>query len=129
MKDRKQIVIIEDDAVLRRGLSRFFANEGFRSFDFENGEEAFLSVSKKKPDLIFCDFKLPGANGFEIFQKMREAGIDSPFILMTAYFSDELKNKALAKGVFAVIEKPFELNELKKFCLQVFSASDLVNAG
>lgn len=114
--DRKNIVIIEDDAVLRRGLTRFFVNEGINSRDFDNGEEAFLSAVKELPDLIFCDYKLPGANGFEIFQKMRKAGIDSPFIMMTAYFSDDLKNKALAKGVLAIIEKPFDLSELKRYC-------------
>lgn len=112
----KNVMIIEDDAVLRRGLRRFFINEGFSSLDFGTGEEAFASLEASPPDLIFCDYKLPGANGLEIMRQIRESGIKSPFVMMSAYCSDELKIKALENGAVAVLEKPFDLEELRKFC-------------
>lgn len=93
----------------------FFTNEKFSSLDFETGEQAFAAL-KLIPDLIFCDYKLPGANGLETMQQMRAAGIKSPFVMMTAYCSDELKSRALSSGALAVLEKPFELSELKKYC-------------
>lgn len=112
----KKIIIIEDDASLRRGLKLFFTNEGFTSSDFETGEKALEFATETPPDLIFCDYRLPGANGLETMRRMQKAGIRSPFVIMTAYCSDKLKEKALAGGAMAILEKPLDLTELKRFC-------------
>lgn len=115
-KHRKQIVIIEDDAVLRRGLRRVFLNEDFEVFDFEDGEHAFKQIKLSKPDLILCDYKLPDTNGIEILQKIRATDNQTPFFLMTGYFKKEISMAATANGANQIFEKPLDLISLKESC-------------
>ena len=116
---QKQIVIIEDDAVLRRGLRRVFIKEDFEVFDFEDGEHGFEQIGISTPDLILCDYKLPDTNGVEILKELRKSDKKTPFFLMTGYYKDEVSNLATANGANEVLEKPLDINNLKKSCRRV----------
>ena len=61
--DSKLIVIIEDDAVLRRGLRRAFVKENYRVASFADGSTVFENFRDEKPDLILCDYRLPDTDG------------------------------------------------------------------
>ena len=111
----KLIAIIEDDAVLRRGLKHFFEKQHCDVIDFEDGAEASKEIQNSKPDMIFCDFNLPGANGLEVLKTLRGAGNKIPFVLITGYYSDELAEDAKRNGATATLEKPFELEYLRRF--------------
>ncbi len=124
---QKQVVIIEDDAVLRRGLRRFFDKERYAVIDFENGEDAAIKLLRETPDLILCDYKLPGVNGLEILQALRHEGINTPFLLMTGYFSDEVRENAIKNGATQTLEKPIDLNLLKDSCQKLFKEEDRFN--
>lgn len=116
MRKQKQIVIIEDDAVLRRGLRRVFVKEDFEVFDFEDGKQGFEQISMATPDLILCDYKLPDTNGVEILKNLRKTDKQTPFFLMTGYFKDEVPNQATENGADEVLEKPLDINQLKESC-------------
>lgn len=116
MRKQRQIVIIEDDAVLRRGLKRVFVNEDFEVFDFENGKHAFEQINLATPDLILCDYKLPDTNGVEILKTLRLTDKLTPFFLMTGYFKDEISDQARKNGANEVLEKPLDINHLKESC-------------
>ncbi len=118
-KVQKQIVIIEDDAVLRRGLKRIFTGENYEVFDFENGKNAFEQINRSKPDLILCDYKLPDTSGLEILKCVRKTDRNTPFFLMTGYYKEEISNTATAAGADEVFEKPLDLNMLKDFCRKI----------
>lgn len=113
---QKQIVIIEDDAVLRRGLRRVFLKENFEVFDFEDGRHGFKQIALSKPDLILCDYKLPDTNGVEILKEVRKTDKKTPFFLMTGYFKEEISNQATESGANKVLEKPLNLKLLKNYC-------------
>ncbi len=115
-RQQKQIVIIEDDAVLRRGLRRVFVKEDFEVFDFEDGKQGFEQISLSKPDLILCDYKLPDTNGVEILKEIRKSDEKTPFFLMTGYYKEEISNLATANGANEVLEKPLDLIHLKGLC-------------
>lgn len=115
-RQQKQIVIIEDDAVLRRGLKRVFVKENFEVFDFEDGEHGFEQIKSATPDLILCDYKLPDTNGVELLKELRKSDKKTPFFLMTGYFKEEVSKEASANGADQVFEKPLDLNLLKSFC-------------
>lgn len=117
MSDRKtQILIVEDDAVTRRGLARMFREDEFQITQIGDGEHALQSIARKRPDLIICDYRLPGVDGVELLKRMNQHGNPAPFILITAYSSDELWKEAKAHGAAAIIEKPIELKHLKNQC-------------
>ena len=113
---QKQIVIIEDDAVLRRGLKRVFIKEDFEVFDFEDGKHGFEQIKSATPDLILCDYKLPDTNGMEILRKLRKSDKKTPFFLMTGYYKDEVSAQATESGANEVLEKPLNLSHLKSLC-------------
>ena len=115
-QNRKLIAIIEDDAVLRRGLSRFFRKENCEVIDFENGLEASVALNDTKPDMILCDYDLPGLNGLEVLRGVRNAGKKTPFFLITGYYTDELSEKADNSGATAMFEKPIDLETLRNCC-------------
>ena len=119
MRNQKQIVIIEDDAVLRRGLRRVFVKENFEVFDFENGKHAFEQINLTTPDLILCDYKLPDTNGVEILKEIRKTDKKTPFFLITGYFKDEISNEAKENGANEVLEKPINLQNLKSSCQKI----------
>lgn len=112
----KLIAIIEDDAVLRRGLRRFFRKEDCEVIDFENGLEASVALAYAKPDMILCDYDLPGLSGLEILRGIRKAGKQTPFFLITGYYTEELSKKAESSGATATFEKPIDLETLRNCC-------------
>ncbi len=113
---QKQIVIIEDDAVLRRGLRRVFVKEDYEVFVFEDGKHGVEQISLATPDLILCDYKLPDTNGVEVLKSVRETDKSTPFFLMTGYYKDEVFNQATENGANEVLEKPLNLQDLKESC-------------
>lgn len=113
---KPHVLIIEDDDSLRRGLARFFDSRGYSVAQFVDAEEAMGSSNALAPDLVLCDYRLPGMSGVEVLRLM-ECGAGGPtFVLMTAYCTDELKQVALGLGAFEVLEKPFDLLDLARFC-------------
>jgi DNA-binding response OmpR family regulator len=118
---RKQIVIIEDDAVLRRGLRRVFLKENYEVFAFEDGKHGFEQISSATPDLILCDYKLPDTNGVEVLKELRKTDKKTPFFLMTGYFKEEISTLATENGANEVLEKPLDLIKLKASCKNVLT--------
>ncbi|MEZ5426223.1 MAG: response regulator [Pyrinomonadaceae bacterium] len=115
-KAARQIIIIEDDPVLRRGLRRIFSGENHRVFDFGDGKTARDQIRRCPPDLILCDYKLPDTNGLEILRWLKKNGKKTPFILITGYFKEEIADQARKNGAGEVLEKPLDLKLLKKVC-------------
>jgi len=114
--DSKLIVIIEDDAVLRRGLRRAFVKENYRVASFADGSTVFENFRDEKPDLILCDYRLPDTDGVEILKQLRRLDNRLPFFLMTGYYNDELAQTAKEIGANEVFEKPIDLEELIDSC-------------
>jgi two-component system response regulator (stage 0 sporulation protein F) len=113
---KARVLIVEDDAVFRRGLARMFSNEECEVAQAGDGEEAIRFISQVVPDLVICDLRLPGIDGLDVFAHVKQSAARTRFILVTAYGSAELTEKAKVQGVDAVLEKPIELKELKKRC-------------
>ena len=119
--DKKMVMIVEDDAVLRRGLARLFADDMFEVVQFDDGSRAFEAISERMPDLILCDYRLPGMDGLEMLSRLRGLGIEVPFILITAHYSEQMEEAATEQGAAAVIEKPFDIIQLKELCRRLLS--------
>lgn len=115
----QRVLIVEDDAVFRRGLARMFLKEECEVAEASDGEQAIDSIRGALPDLVICDLRLPGIDGFGVLGHLKQAGPGTPFILVTAYYSEELAKKVQAQGVTALFEKPIELKQLRQRCEEV----------
>lgn len=113
---KARVLIVEDDDVFRRGLARMFSNEDCEVSQASDGEQAVKFISDAVPDLVICDWRLPGVDGLRVLDHLRQSDPKTPFILVTAHYSAELIAKAKAQGAHEVFEKPIELARLKRQC-------------
>ena len=107
----KKILIIEDDAKIRRFLQLELEHEGYQIDLAENGEEGLSKVQKLYYDVILLDLMLPLISGEEVCKKIRAVS-DVPIIVITA--KDDIRNKVelLDMGADDYITKPFNIEEL-----------------
>ena len=106
------VLIIEDDATLRRGLKDNFELRGYSVRSAADGEEGLQAALSSKPDLIVLDIMLPKLNGFEICRQVREAELDMPIIMLTAKGQEEDIVRGLTLGADDYMTKPFSVKEL-----------------
>ncbi len=111
---RQSVVIVEDDSVFRRGLVRLFEKENCDVRDFAKAGDALLSIRETAPDFVVCDYKLPGMSGIDLLRELRNENVSTPFVLVTAHFTEELRTEALESGAVAAIPKPLDAEGLRE---------------
>ena len=108
----QRILIIEDEPQLARLLQLELQFEKFEAHISHNGREGLNIFHEGSFDLVLLDVNLPGMDGFEVLQAIRNSGSNTPVILLTA--KDEVKDKVtgLNYGANDYVTKPFEFEEL-----------------
>lgn len=107
------LLIVDDQAGVRRLLFEAFSDEGYNVDMAANGSEAVQKVSANVPSLILLDIKMPGMNGLETLQELRKICPDVLVVMMTAYGELEVMAETKKLGVQHYINKPFDLNEVR----------------
>ena len=111
--DSKRMLIVEDDATLLRGLSDNFRDDGFNVTSAANGRDGLTKVLDDPPDIVLLDIMLPLLNGYELCQRVRDAKLDLPIIMLTAKGQEEEIVRGLELGADDYVTKPFGIRELK----------------
>ncbi len=109
---KPSILIVEDEAKMRRLLELQLADEGFRAVTAPDAESGLQLLQKDQFDLVVTDFKLPGMTGLEFLQAVKRANAAIPVIIMTAYGTVESAVEAMKIGASDYVLKPFSLAEL-----------------
>jgi len=107
-----RILIVEDHIINRKLLQTILKKDGHEVWETANGELALSIILTKRPDLIFMDCQMPVMNGYESTRKVREAGIHTPIIAVTASALAEERKKCLACGMNDLITKPFKQSDI-----------------
>lgn len=107
-----KILIVEDDRHILSGLVDNLKMEGYRTVIARDGKEALKQVKEKEPDLIILDIMLPKLNGFEVCKQLKEKGINTPIIILSAKGQEVDKVLGLELGADDYITKPFSPREL-----------------
>ena len=103
-----EIVLIEDDEWIQDSMRILFEGEGCELRIFDTAEEAVAVLETKMADIVMADYRLPGMNGIEFFNRIKHITGKSPAkILISAYLNRSVREASLKAGVHAVIEKPF----------------------
>ncbi|WP_240232558.1 response regulator [Devosia lacusdianchii] len=100
------VLIVEDEMEIAEILQAYLSKEGFRTISAGDGSIGLAHFQRVKPDLVILDVKLPGADGFEILNWIRQRG-DTPVIMITALGEDLDKLHALRLGADDYVVKPF----------------------
>ena len=108
------ILVVEDEAPLVTLLRYNLEGAGFDVADAPDGEEALISISERKPDLILLDWMLPLVSGLEVCRQIRRKPEtrDIPIIMLTARGEEEDRIRGLDNGADDYITKPFSPSEL-----------------
>ena len=106
-----KILIIDDEAPIRRVLRDILENENYQVEDASTGKEALQLVKDQDFDAIFCDIKMPEMDGIEVLEAIRQDS-DVPVIMLSGHGTIETAVEAIKKGAFDFIPKPPDLNRL-----------------
>ena len=108
----QRVLVIEDEPTLARLLSYNLTQEGYEITVADHGGEGLQTALQRSFDLIVLDIMLPGMNGFEILSKLRQNGVATPVIILTARNAEEEVVQGLKHGADDYITKPFGVAEL-----------------
>lgn len=107
-----KILIVEDNDRLRKSLLDYLRDDGFAADAAGDGEEGLYKAQNWDYDLIVLDVMLPKLDGWEVIQRLRQAGKEMPVIMLTARDKVDDRIKGLNCGADDYMVKPFEMEEL-----------------
>jgi len=107
------ILIVEDEAKMRRLLELNLGEDGFTTFSAEDAETGLKLLGENPVDLVVTDLKLPGMSGLEFLQAVKRQNAAMPVVVMTAFGSVETAVEAMKAGASDYVLKPFSLSEMR----------------
>lgn len=107
-----RILVADDDDGVRVGLVANLELEGYEVSEARDGAEAIKLIHANSYDLIVSDVVMPSATGVEVLSAVRQQHLDTPFILISAFVSEDLVTRALGDGLFAMLYKPFAMDRI-----------------
>jgi len=108
----KNVLIIEDNSTMLRGLKDNFELKGYRVNTAQDGEQGLDAALAEDPDLIILDIILPKINGYEVCSQIRKKNLDMPIIMITAKDQESDVIFGLNLGADDYVTKPFSIKEL-----------------
>ena len=112
MGRKSRILVVEDETAIRTGLVDLFTYHGFEVDHAGEGHEGLRKALSGRFDLLLLDVMLPGMDGFQICQRVREQDPDQPIIMLTAKTGDEDIIQGLTLGADDYVAKPFSVAQL-----------------
>ena len=107
-----KILIVEDEDMIREGISDYLTDCGYETIQAANGLEALEQFSNHQVALVLLDIQMPKLNGLEVLSEIRKSS-QVPVLMLTAFQDEEYKMSAFAALADGYLEKPFSLSLLK----------------
>jgi DNA-binding response OmpR family regulator len=115
-KDRARgaVLIVDDEPLIRWSLRKGFTNRGYQVAEAENGARALelLASPSQRFSVVVLDYRLPDRQDLSLLREIRRVAPDGAVWMMTAYGDADMRAEALAIGARAVVDKPFQVNDL-----------------
>lgn len=108
---RAKLLLVDDDATLLRFMAEYFQDTEFEALTASSGPEGLRLAYREHPDLVVLDVMMPGMDGWEVTQRLREMS-DIPIILLTGKSAEADKLRGFHLGVDDYVTKPFSFAEL-----------------
>jgi DNA-binding NtrC family response regulator len=106
------VCVIDDQAMMRDSLEATLTAQDHKVVGFDNAQEALTAIRQRPFDVVLSDLRIPGMDGVALLREMRRLGIDTPFVLMTAFASVQTAVEAMKLGAFDYVQKPFNAEEV-----------------
>ena len=124
----KKILIIEDEAAIRRVLKRILEqmDKTYQVEEAEDGMEGVKMIKDKDYDLVLCDIKMPKKDGMEVLQEAKKIKPESTFVMISGHGDIETAVDSMRLGAFDYISKPPDLNRLMTSVKNALEHKELV---
>lgn len=106
-----RILIVDDEDEIRSVLKEHLEHHGYKCSEAANGKEALEILQKEQFSIVISDVRMPVMDGIELLERSRQLPEPPVVILMTAYTNLTFE-KAREKGAFALLSKPFSMNQI-----------------
>jgi len=120
------ILIVDDEKVIRDSLHDWFAEDGYAIDVAQNAQEALQKIDQTTYDIVLLDIKMPGMDGLTLQEKMVKQIPQAIIIIMTAYASVETAVQALKAGAYDYLQKPIDPDELQHLIEKALERQHLV---
>lgn len=106
------VLVCEDDKNIRRLMTEYLIGDGYTVIECRDGAEAIDSFGRNHIDLLITDIMMPETDGFELVRELRDAGFDTPVLMITARGAMEDKKAGFGCGADDYMVKPFDMEEM-----------------
>ncbi len=127
MSPRTSLLIVDDEKVVRDSLSKWFLEDGLNVGSAENATEALRQLQAQRWDIILLDIKMPGMDGMELQQRIKEVDPTATIIFITAHASVDTAVQALKMGAFDYVTKPVDPDYLSHLISNAIKQRALLN--
>ena len=120
-RELKKVLIVDDEETLTWSMAKSLSRDRDK-YEVEianNGKEALDVLGKMPIDLVISDIRMPDINGLDLLVRIKRDYPHTKVIIMTAYGSSDVQKEASKRGSLYYIEKPFEINEIRKLILDL----------
>lgn len=119
----KRVLVVDDVADTRELITALLTGDGMEVQSCADGAQALSLISTRLFDLILADIRMPGLQGTDLLQAIRDLGLETPVILMTAYPTFETAVAALRGRAVDYLSKPLTIEELRRCISNAFALS------
>ncbi len=121
-----KILLVEDFDDTRLMMKMWLEKRGYLVIEAETGEQAITLAQREEPDLIIMDVMMPGMNGLDATQRIRQyqALRRTPIVAVSAYGADEYRRLAIQAGCNEYVSTPFEPTALAELITSLLAAGD-----
>ncbi len=122
------ILVVDDELIVRESFAQWFREDGYRVDSAEDAIVTLRKLQEQRWNIILLDIKMPGMDGIELLQRIREANKNIAIIIITAYASVESAVKALKIGAYDYITKPINPDDLDLLIRKALKEQELDSA-
>ena len=126
MNNKLQVLVIDDDAVVGRSFDRVLSDKGYEVSTVLSGEEAMDSIEESKYDVVFTDIKMPGMDGLEVTERIKERCPWTPVVVITGYGTEENEAKAAVLGASGFVRKPLTPEIIESVTLRAVNETEVI---
>jgi two-component system nitrogen regulation response regulator NtrX len=107
------VLVIDDEPDMGDTFAMVLEPIGYEVVSVDSGEAALAAIRGRRFDLALTDFMMPGLDGTQTLDALKAADPELPVIVVTGFVTDEMFADCSSHGAFAVVKKPFDVNELR----------------
>ncbi|GFO62619.1 sigma-54 dependent transcriptional regulator [Geomonas paludis] len=122
---RAKIMVVDDEHLIRWSLEQNLKKQGYEVCTAGTGEDALRIAREEQPELVLLDYHLPGINGLEVLQRLKEIDEEILVIMVTAQGGLETAVNTMRHGAYDYINKPFNLDEMGLVVRKALETSEL----